>query len=56
MDKNKIYYPVEVGEDAKSFIEWLVQKNPTQRPKCKELLKHPFFQNNLKRDKGEKKL
>ena len=48
VDKNKIYYPVDVPDDAKSFIEQLVQKDPASRPKCRDLLKHPFFTNNLK--------
>lgn len=41
-------YPVEIPDDAKNFIESLVQKDPNLRPKCKDLLKHPFFTNNLK--------
>lgn len=42
-------YPVQIPEDAKSFIELLVQKDPNQRPKCKDLLKHPFIVNNTKK-------
>jgi serine/threonine protein kinase len=41
-------YPEEIEIDARNFIEQLVQKDPNLRPKCKNLLKHEFFTNNLK--------
>lgn len=54
VDKNRIQYPVEIPDDAKNFIEMLVQKDPELRPKSRQLLKHPFFVNNLKPSKGKR--
>jgi serine/threonine protein kinase len=55
VDKTKIEYPVNIPEDARSFIELLVQKDPSLRPKCKDLLRHPFIVNNTKKIKTGKK-
>jgi serine/threonine protein kinase len=48
VDENRLHYPCEIDEDAKNFIEIIVQKDPKQRPKCKELLTHPFITINTK--------
>ena len=51
MDKRKISFPVDVGAEAKDFIEQIVQKDPKLRPKCRDLLKHPFIVNNTRQNK-----
>ena len=46
MDKRRIDYPIAIPEEAKEFIELIVQKDPKLRPKCRDLLKHPFIKEN----------
>ena len=43
VDKNKINYPVDIPQEAKEFIEALVQKDPALRPKSQDLLKFKLF-------------
>ena len=43
VDKNKIYYPVDIPPEPKDFIEALVQKDPNLRPKSQDLLKFKLF-------------
>lgn len=54
VDKHKIDYPVEVPPEAKEFIESLVQKEPTLRPKCGDLLKFKLFSLYPAKGKGKK--
>ena len=55
VDKNRMEFPDTLPENAKSFIESLVRKDPDERPKCKDLLKHPLFVNNPPASQKNKK-
>jgi len=34
VDKNRIDYPVDIPAEGREFIEALVQKDPSNRPRC----------------------
>jgi len=36
-------YSESVPQEAREFIEWLIQKDPAKRPKITELLSHRMF-------------
>jgi len=46
----------EVSEDAKDFIEFLLQPKEKQRPSCKECLAHKWLQKSVEEEKEQKKL
>lgn len=56
VDKNKIEYPVEIPPEAKEFIEALVQKDPSLRPRCQDMLKFRLFSNYLPKSGKPKKM
>mmetsp|Transcript_30450 Transcript_30450/g.26962 ORF Transcript_30450/g.26962 Transcript_30450/m.26962 type:complete len:151 (+) Transcript_30450:405-857(+) len=42
----KLYFPKEISDDSKSLIEWLLNKDPKERPKeFSEVKNHIFFEN-----------
>lgn len=42
--KGSLRFPKNMDEDAKDLIQWLLSKNPDERPmECSEIKKHPFF-------------
>lgn len=33
----------KVSRDTKDFISWVLQVDPSKRPSCEDLLKHPWL-------------
>ena len=56
MDKKGIDYPVNVPQEAREFIEALVQKDPALRPRSQDLLKYKFFGSYLPKGKSKKQI
>jgi serine/threonine protein kinase len=42
-DAYHVEYPQEWSAQFKQLVSWLLQKNPSQRPTCRELLKSPLL-------------
>jgi len=53
IQNRKPQFPPNIDENAKDFIEQLLQKNPDKRLKSPEIRKHPYFR-NFDFDKAEK--
>jgi serine/threonine protein kinase len=42
-DEDHIEYPQEWSSQFKQLVSWLLQKNPSQRPTCQEVLQSPLL-------------
>ena len=45
---------MDIPGEAREFIEALVQKDPSLRPRSQDLLRHKFFVMNLPKTKQKK--
>jgi serine/threonine protein kinase len=43
VENETLIFPEGMSEDAKDFIDKLIRKNPEERIKASEALRHPFL-------------